>query len=67
MPIFSQTGIRELRLNAGSPIERFVMPLWIANLCDRFTDYWLTATPSTYGGAIFLVVGLGWAFGRSRN
>ena len=67
MPIRSQTGIRELELNAGSPIERFVMPLWIANLCDRFTDYWLTATPSTYWGAILFVVGLGWALARTRG
>ena len=39
-------GIRKLELHAGSPIERFVMPLWIEELCERITDSWLTATPA---------------------
>ena len=43
------------------------MPLWIANLCDRFTDFWLTATPNTYSCAILFIAGLGWAVGRGRS
>ena len=43
------------------------MPLWIATLCDRFTEFWLSATPSTYWTTILFVSGLGWALGRDRN
>lgn len=57
----------ELGLNAGLPLERFAMPFWIANLCDCFTEYWLTATPSTYRFAICFIVGLGWALTRARS
>ena len=43
------------------------MPYWIANLCDRFIYFWLSATPNTYSCAILCIAGLGWAVGRDRN
>jgi hypothetical protein len=43
------------------------MPFWLDQVCDWFTNRWLTATPTDYWSLIFFVVGFGWALARIKR
>jgi hypothetical protein len=53
----------QLQYNAGE-FSRCDMPYWVAQLCDRMTHLWLTATPSDYFRISTLVVIFGWVLSR---